>query len=347
MLAQDRMKRINFQAPRALGLLHTVLCFSACHAAQGSSLRAGRALAGEYYHTLTTADLGIFNPDVAIGNPLKGLVENPVFTNPPYRVDIPLAVELHFTGLQDVMNGNPRIIGEAAAFNWTIMDRALAGSATRKMHAMFRPLIDYPGVPALYKLPKYLIDAGAEFRSTGTGTSPFYGDPLIVEALEQFIKAFGRRYNGDKRLAAVQAGLLGYFGEWNTIPYPHVPEDVKDKVVSWYAGAFPNTQVQIRTPRATAFAAGLGLHDEAFAYQTLDGVYNCGQNRSFYFWNNVAALKKTDFWKTSMMGGTTRASLQQEVFEPNYNRSTFQKQDFLACVNVTHATYIWHHAAFR
>jgi hypothetical protein len=232
------MKTMNFPALRALGLLHAVLCVSTCRGAHGSNLRAGshsevatRSLAGEYYHTLTTADLGIFNPDVAIGNPLKGLVENPVFTNPPYRVDIPLAVELHFIGLQDVMNGNPRIIGEAAAFNWTIMDRALAGSAIRKMHAIFRPLIDYPGVPALYKLPKYLIDAGAEFRSTGTGTSPFYGDPLIVEALEQFIKAFGRRYNGDKRLAAVQAGLLGYFGEWNTIPYPHVPEDVKDKVV--------------------------------------------------------------------------------------------------------------------
>jgi hypothetical protein len=51
-----------------------------------------------YYHTLTSSILGDPNPDAAIGNPLKGLVESPIYTNPPYKVDVPLAVEFYYLG---------------------------------------------------------------------------------------------------------------------------------------------------------------------------------------------------------------------------------------------------------
>lgn len=50
------------------------------------------------YHTLGSTKLGVPNPDAAIGNPLKGLVESPVYTNPPYKADIPLAVEFYYFG---------------------------------------------------------------------------------------------------------------------------------------------------------------------------------------------------------------------------------------------------------
>lgn len=56
------------------------------------------AAAAPYYHTISTDTLGTPNPDAAIGNPLKGLVENPVYTNPPYPPDLPVAVEFHYLG---------------------------------------------------------------------------------------------------------------------------------------------------------------------------------------------------------------------------------------------------------
>lgn len=51
-----------------------------------------------YYHNLTTWTLGRPNPDAAIGNPLKGLVESPIYTWPPYTADIPLALEFYYVG---------------------------------------------------------------------------------------------------------------------------------------------------------------------------------------------------------------------------------------------------------
>jgi hypothetical protein len=60
----------------------------------------GRDLATvNYYHV---AKLGGPNPDAAIGNPLKGLVESPIYTNPPYKSEIPLAVEFYYIGMYDV-----------------------------------------------------------------------------------------------------------------------------------------------------------------------------------------------------------------------------------------------------
>jgi hypothetical protein len=51
-----------------------------------------------YYHVVSNATLGAPNLDAAIGNPLKGLVESPIYTNPPYKADIPLAVEFYYVG---------------------------------------------------------------------------------------------------------------------------------------------------------------------------------------------------------------------------------------------------------
>jgi hypothetical protein len=51
-----------------------------------------------YYHSLTTANLGELNLDAAIGNPLKGLVTSPFYSKPPYTADIPQAVEFYYVG---------------------------------------------------------------------------------------------------------------------------------------------------------------------------------------------------------------------------------------------------------
>jgi hypothetical protein len=58
-----------------------------------------RDLATKYYHTVSSTKLGDPNPDAANGNPLKGLVESPIYTNPPYTSKIPLAVEFYYIGM--------------------------------------------------------------------------------------------------------------------------------------------------------------------------------------------------------------------------------------------------------
>lgn len=243
------------------------------------------------------------------------------------------------------MKGNPKMVGETAAFDWKKMDEALSGSASRNCHAVWRIILDFPGV-SLY-VPKYLVDAGVEFRSYDGKRSPYYGDPKLLEAIEQFIKSSAKRYDGDKRLGFMQAGLLGFWGEWHTYGYAFIPAGVGDMVVGWFAASYTKTRVQLRYPSASAYAAGFGLHDDSFAHSTLDGAANGGTAVSYFFWPSAVQKGQSDFWKRGVMGGETRPAIQGEVFDPTYARRTSFKQDFMECVQTTHATYIFHHAAFK
>jgi hypothetical protein len=68
-------------------------------AAQGKlSKKEHRRLAGGYYHSLTVNDLGVPNPDVAIGNPLKGLMPSPQYSRPPYNANMPNSLEFYYIG---------------------------------------------------------------------------------------------------------------------------------------------------------------------------------------------------------------------------------------------------------
>jgi hypothetical protein len=57
------------------------------------------SLSSTYYHTVSSlAQLGAPNPDAAIGNPLKGLMESPQYNPPPYKAAIPLSLEFYYVG---------------------------------------------------------------------------------------------------------------------------------------------------------------------------------------------------------------------------------------------------------
>jgi hypothetical protein len=245
-----------------------------------------------------------------------------------------------------VMKGNPNVVGESKAFDWTYLDKTLEGSASRNMHAAWRVIIDFPGQPL--KVPQYLLDAGVELRwYAADRQSPYYPDPKLMEAIEQFIRYAGKRYDGDKRLGFVQAGLLGFWGEFHTWGQQFITPVEKEKVVGWYASYFKKTQIQVRYPEDSAYAAGFGRHDDSFGYETLDGAANGNVDREWYFWPDLVRKGQSDYWKRGAMGGEVRGEIGGEIFEPSYNARTFQKQSFMECVNVTHTTWMFHHAAFR
>jgi hypothetical protein len=68
---------------------------------------------------------------------------------------------------------------------------------------------------------------------------------------------------------------------------------------------------------------------------------------SWFFWPKVLASRQADFWKSHVMGGETRPELQSTIFEAGYQAgSTIYQQDFMQCVEATHATYMLHASAF-
>jgi hypothetical protein len=326
---------------KLLSILHYL---TASHASMSTNLRGNstapsidrsrRQLASYYYSTSSKAILGEANPDAAIGNPLKGLLTSPRWTGNKTPQTVPSSLEFYYIGFDEIMNGSNQ-------FNWTVLDTSLSDAAARNNHVIWRVFCHYPGQPL--RVPQYLIDAGVKLVPISDGTvSPQYDDPILLKAFQQFIASLGKRYDGHKSLGFIQLGLLGYWGEWHTYPDTNlISAATIDKVVGWYDAAFQTTQLQVRTPVASAYAAGMGLHDDSFGFSTTGSV-------DWFFWPSVEKAGQTQFWKKGAMGGETRPELQATIFEPGYQPGSDQyKQDFMKCVNVTHATYMFHHNAFQ
>jgi hypothetical protein len=171
-----------------------------------------RELEKLYYYS--TFDLGYENPDATAGNPLKGLLGSPGFINFDWSAtSIDASMEYYYVGLDELMKANPDVVGDDAAFDWTPLENRLEGAASRNRHVVFTVICHYPGNPL--NVPQYLLDAGLKLLYypdfLGGGTSPDYSDPILLEALRQFITALGARYDGDYRIGFLQLGLLGFW----------------------------------------------------------------------------------------------------------------------------------------
>jgi hypothetical protein len=149
-------------------------------------------------------------------------------------------------------------------------------SRQRGHQAVFRIYLDYPSKQT--GIPQYLLDAGlitrtyADFGNANISVSPDYQNPLLRQALTNFITAFGARYDGDPRVGFITVGLLGFWGEWHT--YPHdawfASASVQDEVLMTYERAFSQTRLLVRKPAGTnPRSRRIGYHDDSFAYQTL------------------------------------------------------------------------------
>jgi type II secretory pathway pseudopilin PulG len=165
---------------------------------------------------------------------------------------------------------------------------------------------------------------------------------LLLNALQQFITAFGQELDGDPRLAFIQVGLLGFWGEWHT--YPHsdwIPATTKDSVIQWLDNAFSTTLLQNRYPWPAAVTAGFGLFDDSFAFATLTDTTD------WFFWPQVERAGYTNFWQQNAMGGEVYPPLQDEAFLEGFpTEGAEYEQDFDLCADTTHATYMLNNYAF-
>jgi hypothetical protein len=305
-----------------------------------------------YYHVITGEDeLGYGNPDVTIGNPMRGLVPSPRYLPSGGLEGNPLnpSLEFYYIGWDELMIQNPDDVGNDKAYNWTAFEVLLNDSASRYAHVVFRLFIHFPGQPL--RLPTFLSNIEMRYVQTGDAKnprkelSPYYGDVRLLRALENFLKDFGEKYDGDTRIAAIQLGLLGFWGEWQTCcdneDEKVLSDAVREKVIKWYAAAFKTTKLQMRyADPKSGYESNFGRHDDSFAFKTIEG-------ESYFFWPQTVAAGQDDFWKWGMMGGETRPELQAMIFKDSYQAGSPFKQDFMECVQTTHASYIFHHGAFK
>jgi hypothetical protein len=173
-------------------------------------------------------------------------------------------------------------------------------SLTRSNHVVFRVYLDYPGRPT--GVPQWLIDMGVEMRSYteyGGGLSPDYDDPRLVQALVRLIRAMGQYFNDHPRVAFIQLGFLGFWGEWHTYPRTELfaSPATQQTVVDEMRAAFPDKILQARTANGyLGQHPWLGYHDDMFPEDT-DG------SEPWYFLPNLRRAGRDQNWKVACIGG--------------------------------------------
>lgn len=275
----------------------------------------------------------------------------------------PYSMEFFYIPLNAVMTGPD-------TFNWTALDSQLNAIAARGHQAVLRFYLDYPGDPS--GVPQYLLNEGLQCNSypdygnNGISCSPDYGDPRLDAALDQFIAAFGARYDGDPQIGFIQLGLLGFWGEWHTYPYNGVTEPEnwfasateQNRVMHDYLAAFHKTKLLVRypTPCDGCSMAGtddaalpLGYHDDSFALET------DASQTGYHFMDLMAQAEATNKWMSEPIGGELRPELQACLFDVPYDcpsieaggdNDTYGANDFAESVAQTHASWLLNQTAF-
>lgn len=305
-----------------------------------------------------------------IDNPLKGLTTiTGILTTPPaqYTNTMPTSVRYGYLALRNFMTGPTN-------FTWTNLDAWLDGMATNTgCQGIPKFYLDYPrGINETNTdflgtnsaIPQYLLDGGlsvSNYTDYGNYWSlmPNYEDVNLRTALTNFITAFGANFDGDPRIAFIQVGLLGFWGEWHCNQhFDWAPSlAVQNEIYTAFTNAFKLTKLQLRYAAGTNNDCSgdsilrndnlpFGYLDDSFCGKTLGT--NCSTMEQQLWIAGTGAQNK---WKTQPFGGEVRSELQTHCWddppyewaEPNvacagYN--PFNQISFDDCVRQMHATWM-------
>lgn len=198
--------------------------------------------------------------------------------------------------------------------------------------------------PGEHMLEVYHYDGTTTTKWDNHGISPNYHDEVFQQSMINFIKAFGKKYDNDPRIAFISVGFLGFYGEWHLWPYEekddtssrwHLPVELKQKVLDTYMDSFTHTKLLLREPKEDLDFSKIriGFNDDMFTEDTL------GPSSS-HFVPKLKTFGLEDVWKTECIGGEVVPGWQETLFEKNpvkYSDKAYLWDD---CVNESHATWM-------
>ena len=274
-----------------------------------------------------------YDRSVTAGNPFKGFLTSYQWATPSN--DLSHGLEFSYLPLSE-------IIQMEGSYNFdTSIEPLLVSSASRGHHMILRIYIDYPSRES--GLPDYLQDDVScyPYSDYGGGCAPNYQDPVLQTLILEFIQRFATRYDGDRRIAFIQIGLLGFWGEWHT--YPHndwfADDAFQQEVIRTFDESFAITPIQLRVPVQDSPQRAIGFHDDSFAYSTLGDI-------NWFFWPKMIAAQADQRWISHPMGGEVYPELQRILFTPNYVLDTY-RQDIMLAIETTHMSYLVNYQAFN
>lgn len=113
---------------------------------------------------------------------------------------------------------------EEGKFNWDIIDKVIDPWTAHGYGAAFRITCKETAEDQVFATPEWVMKAGAKgnfwsnpWSKGWTNWEPDYGDPVFLEKLENFHRAFAERYDSKPWVEYIDIGSYGDWGEGHTV----------------------------------------------------------------------------------------------------------------------------------
>lgn len=182
--------------------------------------------------------------------------------------------------------------------------------ASKDTRFIIRIIMDVPEKKSQMEIPDWLyeeLDGDGEWyeNSYGKGYSPNYSNPLLIAYHKNLITKLGEHYQDDPRIAFVELGSIGHWGEWHTdtsIPFPKLA--ISDQYVQPYLDSFPDSILLMRRPHPIAKQFKMGLFNDMFGDAQQTSEYLTWLQDGYTSWLSQEMMPAMpEFWKYAPSGG--------------------------------------------
>lgn len=225
-------------------------------------------------------------------NPLKGFM-----TLWDAQNNFPRSIQGHNYRLKTVMKG-------MNSFDWTVIDNNLNKSAANGMFTHMRWIID-PVKPGVTYIPDFLIDDyNVPMIRTSKNLFPDWNNEYLMQALLNFIHAYGEKYRNDPRIFSISVSLYGMWGEWHAGDEHEYAMNSKNqqRILDAYKEAFPAFNLVAKYPHNRTDPQDWGYNDGLTFYQ------------SWNFFNQLKSSHAENNWKQYPIGGEIHSAGKIEDF---------------------------------
>jgi hypothetical protein len=243
---------------------------------------------------------------------------------------------------------------EEGKYNWEIIDKVINQWTSKGYTISFRISCKETDKNNLFATPKWVIDAGARGQFTQAswsdsidGWEPDYGDPVFLEKLENFIKAFAGRYDNKNMVEYVDIGSYGDWGEGHTASssLKDWPVEVIKKHIDIHLAHFKNTVLAISDDIVGSREQYDGSREEILEYIVSKGITLRDDGISVKWFADrfgKSTMRNPEYFDRVWLNKPT--ILELEHYEPTVRNNTWKNgEPFIASAEEIHATFAGFH----